>query len=429
MKERNKPESNDDAEHIVDPPSIVPKDADPKDPVRTHERDVEFIPDPGKWGEILETANLAKSEELVHSLEEVHVRFEIDEEAPRNADDTLSLIFQALSIDALPLRRRVSATILDSIRSSVANADTIAQTIKLDPSAAVTVKLLGQRLSLRSGRVLSEINEIVAYSGLNYIENLVAFSNDKFFSESAQSAPGLSSGQMTRMDKVLNDWTDHNYVVAAIAEALVHHYFTSSLRNKVKLQGMGLGYACDLASMAGLFHDIGIIVAAGLYSDDQKKMQYLENYTSYNASIEVDVFGGADHCTIGFLFARYLKFPLEVCIAILCHHNPRYWKERARHYDAGIESDLESGKSEYQNIKMNIVSILVRAVWAANRIETIGMLGKMSGLYGKFRRQGAKPQNEAEKLYAEISRIMPGTSAHGVHQYAAIRYNMYKTAI
>lgn len=76
----------------------------------------------------------------------------------------------------------------------------------------------------------------------------------------------------------------------------------------------------DLAFIAGLLHDLGILVFDACLEGDVAKQWLSSDAPRRDSIVSEQQALGVDHCTVGECAAQYWRFPEAVCLAIAGHH-------------------------------------------------------------------------------------------------------------
>jgi putative nucleotidyltransferase with HDIG domain len=107
---------------------------------------------------------------------------------------------------------------------------------------------------------------------------------------------------------------------------LWHHCVAVGVCARQMAAAAGMPHA-DEAFVAGLVHDLGLIVSQQMFPEDVRKVvdTCLDEPQSY-CGLEQQVLG-ADHAALGLSLATRWKFPLPLRAAIARHHEPEGLKD------------------------------------------------------------------------------------------------------
>lgn len=124
-----------------------------------------------------------------------------------------------------------------------------------------------------------------------------------------------------------------------------------------RLLAKKLGYkVTGEAFVAGLMHDIGILIEAEYFTDLFEKFRHKQNYhdTSF-VQLEKVVFG-ADHTEVGAWLSEKWNLPTNLTMAIRYHHT---------HYTNFIENDKIHDNVNFNEIDQPLTAIVSLAEWFA----------------------------------------------------------------
>lgn len=205
-----------------------------------------------------------------------------------------NLISLINSLDKLPTIKSNYQRILSYIETNADIAD-IARLIEQDQS--ITTKLLHVANSAFYGVKTGSVKQAVSYLGLINIQNLI-----------------LSTSIIDALD---SNGSQNSYM-----ETLWKHAFTC---NKI-LSFIFESFLCkklpEVATSAGLLHNIGIVLLLSKYKD-----KYLKCFKSAEkegldvSEIEMETFGVTHQETGGYLL-KWWELPFPIVEAALYHHNP-----------------------------------------------------------------------------------------------------------
>jgi len=196
----------------------------------------------------------------------------------------------------------VTLQIIDLVEDPTSSAQDLHEVISNDPALCSRIlKVVNSSFYGLPGQIAS-INRAIVMLGLNAVKNIaIAASLAKLF----------RGGELTPFFSAKDLW-DHSNAVAIASKLLSDRL------------GMGLG---DEAYLAGLIHDIGIMVE--MQFDRSNLIDALDKCNANIAGVpsvsliqtEEEVFG-ANHQDFGKGLCEKWKFPLPFVAAAGYHHNP-----------------------------------------------------------------------------------------------------------
>lgn len=206
------------------------------------------------------------------------------------------------SLNHIATLPEVTLRIMELVESSKSTAQDLHRVISCDPAMCSRILKVVNSAFYGLPRQIGSINRAVVLLGLNAVKNIaIAASLAKLF-RGGDLGPNFSARSL---------WT-HSLATAAGSRLIA---------------GRIQPCVCDEAFLAGLIHDIGLMVE--LQSSRQKLTQVLEQIT-FNADgaphadmrkIEQDVFG-ADHQEFGRGLCDAWKFPRGLGLVAGHHHDP-----------------------------------------------------------------------------------------------------------
>lgn len=240
----------------------------------------------------------------------------------------------------LPTIPNVMADVLNAIEDPDINASRLAKIIETDQS--LTAKILKTANSPYYGfvRKISTIDLAIVVMGLNTIKEIVlSLVVHKFFS---------------KIDpRVFN----------------VKHFWEYSVfcGSTARLLARKLGYKlAGEAFVAGLMHDIGILILVEYFKNDYKNVFNLA-YNSKLSELEAEKkLLGFTHAEIGFWIAEKWNLPAPLCNSILNHHT---------HFSNFLKNkSLVTESVDFNEIAQPLTAIVSLAEWFAF------IMGKMDWL-------------------------------------------------
>jgi len=239
------------------------------------------------------------------------------------------------------------------VRDPSANVKNIAKMIEVDPVLAGRIlKLANSAYYSRSTTPIKTLPVAITKIGLNMLVKLVY---------------SLKLCTMLSVKKVLESdqfWT-HSFAVAI---------FTQSITNHIKVSREEL----DIAYLAGLMHDIGIIVFIYLIPDEYKN--FLLEKKDDEEPIEVverRIFG-IDHAELGSRFIEtWWSVDERIGTAVRFHHSPFIGEQNERTYEQIVH--VSNGICNSQGITSGtgfITEVFKEGVWESlglslNEVDTI----------------------------------------------------------
>ncbi len=199
------------------------------------------------------------------------------------------------SIIDLPSLPNVLSDVLESVDNLDLSAKILAQIIEKDQ--ALTAKILKVANSPYYGfsRTISTVDLAILVLGLNSIKEIVlSIILKKFFTKVDQ-----------RIFDITNFWQYSIYCASA----------SKYLAKKLDYRLTGEAF------VAGLMHDIGILILIQFFKDDFKKIiEYKDKNGVSWIEAENNIIN-CTHCEIGSWLAEKWQLPENLCKSILNHHN------------------------------------------------------------------------------------------------------------
>jgi putative nucleotidyltransferase with HDIG domain len=153
-----------------------------------------------------------------------------------------------------------------------------------------------------SGREITSVSYAIARMGFREIQNIV-FSLSVFnLFESKTAIVNLKAF-----------W--HHCISVAIATRVIHDYAAASSEGAIIVDR-------DSLHVAGLLHDLGILVLNQYFHSDYEKAFALSGSSGIPLHEAESAVLGIDHAAVGAYLARHWKLPDSVVLAIEMHHNP-----------------------------------------------------------------------------------------------------------
>jgi HD-like signal output (HDOD) protein len=197
-------------------------------------------------------------------------------------------------IGALP---EVTARIVQAVEDPSATPKVVQRAVEYDP--ALTTKILKLVNSAFYGlpSQVASLERAIVMLGLSAVRSL---------------ALAASLSRLFKNDRICEQFTTADLWRHCVAVGVCSRLLARAAR----------GVPGDEAFVAGLVHDMGLIIAQQLFREQvsQVAQRCLAEPQSYCAAEEVAF--GADHQALGGALAAKWKFPPGVCHAVAYHHDP-----------------------------------------------------------------------------------------------------------
>ena len=239
----------------------------------------------------------------------------------------------ARDIDSLPHFPENVMVLLAMTRDPNTQINTLAKKISADPTLTADLLRLVNSAYFMLPRRVVDILEAVKLIGIKGLQNLL-------FSYGTQKILGQTYRNMREL------W-DHSYQTALYAFLLAR----SIKRSYSKL---------DDVYVAGILHDLGLIVVSYLHPTLQKKIRNFCREKHIPLKVLEDFSYGLNHADTGGLIASKWNFPDQLVEGIKYHHEPlnagvAYKDVVFCVYLANIMSNMERGLVNFEQIEIPVL--------------------------------------------------------------------------
>ena len=236
------------------------------------------------------------------------------------------------NIKDIPSIPTIASEVLRAMEDPLAGAKQTARIIDKDQS--LTAKILRRANSPLYGfsRQVSTIDVAVMVLGNDSIREIIM----------SYIVQGFFSKVNITVFNIMHFW-EYSLYSASASRILAR-------RLKYKLAGE--------AFIAGLMHDIGIMIIAEFFTEEYIDIKELVENKNKSLIDAENLILGITHQEIGYWFAEKWNLPKNLCESILNHHT---------HYSE-FESDIEKVKEEdisFINVKQQLTAIVSMSEWLA----------------------------------------------------------------
>lgn len=221
-------------------------------------------------------------------------------------DDPRTIISGAInSISSLATLPEITQKIIKTVEDSRSNARDLHKIISHDPALVTRIlKVVNSSFYGLPGQI-SSIDRAIVMLGLNAIKNI---------------AVAASMGQLFRGVKLCDGFT---------AKDLWKHCVAVAVTSRELARQLKLPFA-DEAFLAGMIHDIGLLVSLQTWPEKLSKICQEARLGARSFSdIERDVLG-VDHQQLGMALAEKWQFPRACQQVAGFHHEPELLSDNAR---------------------------------------------------------------------------------------------------
>jgi len=206
------------------------------------------------------------------------------------------------SIAALP---EITAQIVATVQDPKSNASQLHRIVSHDPALVTRIlKVVNSAFYGLPGQIAS-IERAIVLLGINAIKNIAVAS---------------SLGQLFRGVKLGEDYTAKDLWMHCVAVGVT----ARELARQMKLP------LADEAFLAGMIHDVGILVSLQVYLDHVPEICHRAKTTTQNfCDIETQLIG-TDHQSMGAALCEQWKFPRSCQLVAGYHHRPATLDENNR---------------------------------------------------------------------------------------------------
>ena len=235
----------------------------------------------------------------------------------------------ARDIDSLPHFPENIMTLVKMTLDPSTQISAIAKKISADPTLTADLLKLTNSAYFMLPRRVTNILEAIKLIGMKGLQNLL-------YSYGTQKILGESYRQMRAL------W-DHSYQTALYAFLLAR----SIKRSYSQL---------DDVYVAGILHDLGLIVVSYLHPELQEKIQKFCQEKDIPLKLLENFSYGLNHADTGALIASKWNFPEQLVEGIQCHHEPLNARLPYKDlvfcvYLANIMSNIERGRISFEQIE------------------------------------------------------------------------------
>jgi HD-like signal output (HDOD) protein len=219
--------------------------------------------------------------------------------APAPAADPATLVQQAIrKISTIATLPEITVKIIKTVEDPKSSAAQLHAIVSHDPALATRIlKVVNSAFYGLPGQIAS-IERAIVLLGLNAVKNI---------------AVAASLGQLFRGVKLCEGFTAKDLWTHCIAVGV-------TARELAKTQKLPIA---DEAFLAGLIHDIGILVELQTAPEQLKSVcDTARKGSTPFFQIEKDVHGGVDHQMLGMGLAELWKFPRSCQLVAGYHHQP-----------------------------------------------------------------------------------------------------------
>jgi len=210
-------------------------------------------------------------------------------------NDSLTQIIT--TIDSLPVRPEFYQQITETMEMSEGSLHDVADIISRDIAMMAKILQLVNSAFFGLARYVESIHEAVSFLGYDVLRSLVL--NIEIFRQFETKKPNLN----------LDELWDESIRIGAIAK---HIAVKAGLEKKDQ----------DYAQMAGMLHDIGVLMLASYYPDEYSRVDTALKKTSQNICvIEKQIFG-CSHMEIGAYLLGLWGLPDPIIDTVAYHHYP-----------------------------------------------------------------------------------------------------------
>jgi len=213
------------------------------------------------------------------------------------------VIKKVTTIATLP---EVTAQIIKTVEDPKSTATQLHKIVAHDPALVTRImKVVNSAFYGLPGQIAS-IERAIVLLGLNAIKNI---------------AVAASLGQLFRGSKLCDEFTAKDLWTHCVAVGVA----ARDLARQMKM------LIADEAFLAGMIHDMGILVSLQLYPEQLREVCHAaKNGTEDFCELERRIIG-FDHQQLGMALAENWKFPRPCQLAAGYHHQPHTLADQSRH--------------------------------------------------------------------------------------------------
>jgi HD-like signal output (HDOD) protein len=249
------------------------------------------------------------------------------------------------SISDIPSIPTVASAVLKAMEDPLVGAKDIAKIVDKDQSLAVRILRMANSPIYGFSRRISTIDLAVVILGMDNLREIIM----------SYIVQGFFSKVKSNVFNTIHFW-EYSLLSASAARIIAR-------RLKYKLAGE--------AFISGLMHDIGLIIIAEHFTSQYEKIK-LELEAGEMTLTELEAkYIGATHAEIGYWLTQKWNLPLNMCNAVLNHH---------QHYslvDENHDTSEFSASMNFGAIKQPLTAIISISEWITWKMDKAGQfLGK-----------------------------------------------------
>jgi putative nucleotidyltransferase with HDIG domain len=211
--------------------------------------------------------------------------------------ERISKIIELIDRSEISSTQNVVSGIISVINDPEASAKDLNDIIEIDPPLTARVLKVANSAYYCSPRKISEIQHAVIWIGFDVVKEIVLSQKVCEVFDQDETSSGYSGSSLWK----------HSVAVAILGKMICRREF---------------GERGENAYVAGLLHDIGIIVENQFLENDFKEVLGKAKQEQKNLSTSEYEILGFTHADIGKMIADHWSFPQELVIAMGNHHKP-----------------------------------------------------------------------------------------------------------
>lgn len=202
------------------------------------------------------------------------------------------------SVTAIATLPEVTARIVETVQDPRSSAAQLHKIVSHDPALVTRIlKVVNSAFYGLPGQIAS-IDRAIVLLGLNAIKNI---------------AVAASLGQLFRGGKLCDGYVPRDLWKHCISVAVTGRELARELKLPI----------AEEAFLAGMIHDIGLLVALQVWPDQLRQVcSRVQKGENDFCAVEQEVYGGVDHQQLGQAMAELWKFPRACQQVAGCHHRP-----------------------------------------------------------------------------------------------------------
>jgi len=211
--------------------------------------------------------------------------------------DRISKIIELVDKSEISSIQSVVSGVIDVINDPESSAKDLKDIIEIDPPLTAKVLKVANSAYYCSLRKISEIQQAVIWIGFDVVKEIVLSQKVCEVFNQDETINGYSESSLWK----------HSVAVALLGKMIYRREF---------------GERGENAYVAGLLHDIGIIVENQFLEDDFREVLNKSKLEKKNLSAAEYEVLGYTHTDIGSMVTGHWSLPEELVVAIGNHHNP-----------------------------------------------------------------------------------------------------------